>query len=165
MVELRLPKFRRWLVGHGAQILVPLEECELIRFRARNRNAVVWNREGDLQMNKPARLAWRAYRNGLAWSAFTKAKQKRLPNAKQAVRTLLDRDGDACFYCGQPMPEGDRTVEHLLALGHGGNNHLSNLALAHKACNEGASVNSIVEKIRHREKLRAGKHSRPRPGL
>lgn len=55
--------------------------------------------------------------------------------AKRLRRAILARDGDACWLCGKVMPTQDRTIEHLVARSNGGTNELSNLALAHRACN------------------------------
>jgi 5-methylcytosine-specific restriction endonuclease McrA len=59
------------------------------------------------------------------------------------------------FFCDHPFTE-DRpaTLEHLLSIAHGGNNHLSNLALAHGECNLRAANLSVVEKAKLRDELR-----------
>jgi len=67
---------------------------------------------------------------------------------------LLRRDGNACFYCGEPTGEDDRSLEHLVARAHGGPDHLSNLVLAHRRCNAVAGHLSAMEKIRIREQRR-----------
>ena len=59
---------------------------------------------------------------------------------------LLVRDGNACLFCGKPL-DGDITVEHLVAIAHGGPNHVSNLFLAHAACNQAAGHMSAPEKV------------------
>ena len=58
----------------------------------------------------------------------------------------MARDGDNCFFCRKPLA-GDLTVEHLVALAHGGPNHISNLVCAHAACNHEAGHLSVAEKV------------------
>lgn len=40
-----------------------------------------------------------------------------------------------CFFCHLRMLGGDMTFEHLVARRHGGTNKVSNLRIAHAACN------------------------------
>lgn len=58
---------------------------------------------------------------------------KRGRNAKLVSR-VRERDGDDCWYCGDPCGD-DATLEHLQPLSLGGNFDLANLALAHSRCN------------------------------
>lgn len=67
-------------------------------------------------------------------------------NDAATVKRLLDRDGTGCFFCGSDL-DGDVTVEHLVAIAHGGPNHVSNLFLAHAECNQRAGHLSAPEKI------------------
>ncbi len=62
------------------------------------------------------------------------------------------RDGNRCFYCPNTIPAGLETIEHLVPAAAGGPNHLANLFLAHRSCNEAAGTVSAVEKIRLRER-------------
>jgi len=40
-----------------------------------------------------------------------------------------------CFYCALRLRGDDQTWEHLVARAHGGSNRISNLRVAHGACN------------------------------
>jgi hypothetical protein len=40
-----------------------------------------------------------------------------------------------CFYCALRLHADDQTWEHLVARAHGGSNRISNLRVAHGACN------------------------------
>jgi len=40
-----------------------------------------------------------------------------------------------CFYCSLRLRGDDQTWEHLVARAHGGSNRISNLRVAHGACN------------------------------
>lgn len=61
---------------------------------------------------------------------------------KRIVRKLIERDGLACCFCGQPielgLPDQDPwrlSIDHLVPLCKGGNSLLTNLRLAHRYCN------------------------------
>lgn len=83
-------------------------------------------------------------------------------------RKLLYRDGDTCFYCGNPFDlkwyadhlpgrgtwgsgkakqDFRCTVEHLRARSNGGTNHPDNLVLAHQYCNGRVGAMSLEEKL------------------
>ena len=68
---------------------------------------------------------------------------------------MIERDGSECFYCGKAFTaERPATLEHLVAIAEGGNNHLSNLALADESCNRQADSLPVVAKVRLRDSLR-----------
>lgn len=74
-----------------------------------------------------------------------------VPGQKKRLRkAVLERDGDRCFYCHDTMGE-DQTLEHLVAVKHGGKNSAANLVLAHALCNERMGSRPVIEKIRYRE--------------
>jgi 5-methylcytosine-specific restriction endonuclease McrA len=50
------------------------------------------------------------------------------------IARILERDGDLCCYCQQPLGE-DMTLEHRVASSNGGSEDLDNLKLAHALCN------------------------------
>lgn len=56
---------------------------------------------------------------------------------KQAWRAaVLRRDGNTCHVCtGEFTETRPATLDHMLELAAGGSNHISNLTLAHRACN------------------------------
>jgi 5-methylcytosine-specific restriction endonuclease McrA len=64
-------------------------------------------------------------------------------------KALLKRDGTACCWCGADIPENLLTIEHLKPLSRGGNNHMDNLALACRPCNQrrgrSAGLRTLVE--------------------
>ena len=62
---------------------------------------------------------------------------------KAAHRAVRERDGDACWICGRPVPawaeQGDPempTLDHIVERSRGGPDDLHNLALAHHRCNQ-----------------------------
>lgn len=92
-------------------------------------------------------------RSGVSRNARKKRRKKDLK-----VTRLQERDGSDCFYCGLPMEDSDTSVEHLLSKADGGTDRLSNLALAHRKCNELAADLPVVGKVLLREKLRTDSH-------
>lgn len=148
-------RFRRWLADQGAEILLPTNRYELLRFRARGVVSVVYcNAAGRVSAcTGYAEEAMRAWRAGRRWRAGPPKYRKPVRVRSVIVCTLLERDGDRCFYCGHPLGD-DLTIEHVLARAFGGRNHLANLVLAHHACNQRAENLPIAEKVRLRDKLR-----------
>ncbi|PVX84320.1 HNH endonuclease [Paraburkholderia unamae] len=150
----RRAAFEAFLVERGAQVLQPTNEWEVLRFKtARGVSVIYRNAKDGLTFTGEAADAWNGLAKGNNWRGVEAV--KRPPKVSAYVRALLKRDGDACFYCAQPMSEEDRTVEHLVARSHGGPNHLSNMVLAHRLCNANAGHLSAMEKIRLRESREA----------
>lgn len=147
-------EFAKFIVSRGAELLEPTNEWEVLRFRSRDGIGVVYKNKYDNRTYSGTAIeAIKAFKaNNPSWN-IEKTKRKQMTDK---VRQLLTRDGGAyCFYCGKMTTEENRTVEHILAIGEGGNNALGNLALACDTCNFRARNLSVVEKIKLRDKLRA----------
>lgn len=71
-------------------------------------------------------------------------------------QTLLIRDGDKCFYCGNFMDVGERTLEHLQPKSRHGLLNIHNIVLTHAHCNRQYGNLSREEKLLLRE-YRLGK--------
>jgi hypothetical protein len=88
---------------------------------------------------------------------------------RRQIARLRERDGTDCFYCGGSMPEDDTTIEHVLAISHGGTDHPSNLVLTHADCNARAANMPVIRKVQLRERLRQSRSARdlnrPRPKI
>ena len=65
---------------------------------------------------------------------------------KQLER-LLFLQGQRCFFCQQPIPNGEASVEHLLASANGGGNGDENCVACCKAVNSALGSLSIKEKL------------------
>lgn len=65
---------------------------------------------------------------------------------KQLER-LLFLQGQRCFFCQQPIPDGEASVEHLVASANGGTNGDENCVACCKAVNSALGSLSIKEKI------------------
>lgn len=149
----RISDFKEWLVARGAEVLIPTSEWELVRFRA-NGITSIWYRDSKEVYTHTGEM-------GAALAAFTANEPwrgaeatKRVAKPSTEIRTLIKRDGDACFLCGLPLGQ-DITTEHLVAITHGGPNHIANKVLAHEVCNHEMNHRSVMEKIRMREAKRS----------
>lgn len=149
------PKFKAWLLQNGAEIRVPSNEYELARFTTPEGVGVIYrDRSGAVSsLVGGANEAWSAWKTGSPWTVGSRAKRK---NSKRdhRIKAILSRDGDRCFFCGTVL-DGDITIEHLVAVAHGGPDHLSNLALSHERCSQRADHLSVAEKVRLRDELHA----------
>ena len=138
--------FTERLMAAGAELLGPTNPYEVMRFRTiygvgvvyKGRRGETWNAEATaardhIDQGKPGTLAPVAVK-GRRRDAGT-------------VNALLIRDGGECFFCGDAL-DGDITVEHLVAIAHGGPNHISNLFLAHAHCNQNAGHLAAPHKVK-----------------
>ena len=145
-----------WLRAAGAECLEPTNEWELIRFRAGAQTGIVYrNARDQITLVGPAREALAAFFGGAGWTAGVAIKRARLG---PRVAALMERDGPDCWLCGKALGD-DVTQEHLVPVGHGGPNHLSNLVLAHEECNRELGHLSVAEKVRLREVYLFGRRS------
>lgn len=149
-------KLQSFLEKGGAQILDPTNPWELARFRTDDGISVIYqNRKGGVSYsNEHAHNAYTAFNDDKKWSA---TKQKDRIKRKTVEELLVERDGATCFFCGTTdftATNGKPTLEHLLSISEGGNNHLSNLVLACETCNKAAGSLPIIEKVKLRESNR-----------
>lgn len=150
-LEMHLMPFQAWLVARGAEVLSTTNEWEVLRFRTNEGVSIIYKKKhGTLTFTGESSKVWNAYRSNGAWRAAPATKRK-LKSSPTCV-ALRKRDGDACFYCHQPVEVVDESIEHLVSITHGGPDHLANMVLAHRApCNANAGHLSVMEKIRLRE--------------
>lgn len=146
-VERRIKKFKKWLKDRGAEVLSTTNQWELVRFKSGSETSIIYtSKTGKLTFTGEAKTAFDNYKYCGPWRAM-KATKRKPTNKSPELRTLLDRDGDLCFYCQEKMPDDDMSREHLLSLVHGGSYHMSNIVLAHRKCNNDAGSLSVMEKI------------------
>lgn len=69
---------------------------------------------------------------------------------REFVALIRQRDGDCCVHCGGALGE-DATLEHVVPRSRGGENTLSNLALAHGKCNEQSARGGGMDAEQRRE--------------
>ena len=141
------------LTAAGGEMLAPTNPYEVMRFRTSQGVGVVYtNAKGQRTWNAQALAA----KNHLDQNKGSLAPVRVHDRRKRAAtyNALLIRDGGDCFFCRRELGE-DMTVEHLVAVAHGGPNHISNLFLAHEACNRRAGHMSAPEKIAMRDQWEA----------
>lgn len=84
-----------------------------------------------------------------------------LSTAARIRKLLRARDGKDCWLCGKPMTSKgptNATIEHLVPQSAGGGgslSDLSNLVLAHHACNVRLGVMPLADKLKLKEAVRA----------
>lgn len=151
-----IAQLKEWAVARGAEAQVLTNPYELLRLRVNGGVAIVYRKDnGQMTWNDLAKRLRVAMETGAPFPEklrlVEKVERDFVPG-KQSVmhRTLIERDGEGCFYCGDEKP-GEMTVEHLVARAHGGPNHISNKFRADRKCNEEAGHLSAPEKIRIRE--------------
>lgn len=66
---------------------------------------------------------------------------------KQLDRLLLFQ-GHRCFFCDQPIPDGEASVEHLVASANGGTNDDDNCVVCCKALNTAFGSRPYKDKLR-----------------
>lgn len=159
--------FKEWVVSRGAEVLVATNAYEIARFRGHiegvpNITHIIYvNAKGVMNFQNGALAAWTAFRArdpNFRMMKRTKVNRMNPKRRSTITKTLITRDGDACFYCGATFSaELPRTKEHLVAQTHGGPDHLSNVFLSCEPCNSEAGHLSAPEKIRLRDRKRRGR--------
>lgn len=81
-----------------------------------------------------------------------KARGNAISSKRSVVGRLLDKYGNNCWACGQPMGD-DVTIEHVIPQASGGGNNIDNLRLCHQRCNVALANHTPAEKQIIREKL------------
>lgn len=140
-----LAAFEKRLVAAGAEILGPTNPYEVLRFKTNKGVGVIYTGRRGETWNAQAIAAREHLDHGTGSLSPVEVRGRSRTN-RATVEGLLKRDGDACFFCRLPL-EGDITVEHLVAIAHGGPNHVSNLFLAHGECNRAAGHLAAPEKV------------------
>lgn len=147
----KLKQFEDFLRARGSQVLAVTNEYEVMRFTGANGSPcmVYCKRNGLLTWQPCALEAYTAFINNAKWHAGEKTKRS-TGSAKRLnrLKTLADRDGSACFFCGLVQPLEEMTIEHFVPVCAGGPNHISNMAIACGPCNREAGHLSVSEKMK-----------------
>lgn len=142
---MKLAAFEKELKAAGAEVLGPTNPYEVLRFKTSHGVGIVYKGKRGETWNAEALAAKQHLAKQKGSLAPVALKGRR--NNRASVAAILMRDGSDCFFCRKPL-DGDLTVEHLVALAHGGPNHISNKFLAHAECNNRAGHLSAPEKVR-----------------
>lgn len=139
--------FENWLRRQGAEVLVRTNPFEVVRFRAKSAVHIVY-RDGSGCISSVPEFVQKcldAFKNGRNLGMGITKQPRTLVAKKKAA--LFERDGDKCFFCGKSMTFEEASVEHLVAVVHGGPSNMNNYVLAHRACNEEVNNLPLKEKI------------------
>lgn len=144
MRKLDINKFTDWLSHYGCEILPCSNDYEALRFRG-NAVGVVYKsgKTSGLYTDK----AILCFKNNKKWDGRP-IKTGRKNSYRRQKAIILKRDGDNCFYCGNPLGD-DITIEHLISLSSGGSNSISNMVLAHEGCNQAMNNRPIFQKVQY----------------
>ena len=63
------------------------------------------------------------------------------------IQRLMFAQGGQCFFCRRPLPKAEASVEHLVALTHGGKDNDENCVVCCKALNNMFGRMSLKEKL------------------
>lgn len=155
--------FKAWIVERGAELLAPTNQYELVRYRGQGIVSIIYeNQRGKRSYTGSSQEAWYAFEKGNISFRFTERAPRDESAGRRArrsvlIRTLVQRDGDRCFYCGDPFSdERPPTKEHLVPQTAGGPDHIANLFLACADCNLRVGHCSAAEKIKFRDLKRRG---------
>lgn len=173
--QFKLADFAAWLAANGAEIGIPTNPYEVIRYKAYAANGnkaathIVYAKEtGLLTFTGASREHYIQFANSSQMHPTADCNPFHVPKAVQRQvkkdagtksggdvkrSKLLARDGDECWFCGLPMAD-DCTIEHLVPKSKGGGNRMDNYALAHGACNRQAADLPLVKKIELRASMR-----------
>jgi len=155
--SLPVSKFKKFIVNCGGQLMHETNEYEVIRVQCDSGVEILYRKQSGL-LNWPKELvkAYMAYKSGgkLHWRATRKKKVNR-KRGTVLVQTLFERDGYECWFCKRTLTFKNATIEHLLNVSNGGNNHINNLTVACNACNQRARNIGITAKVVLRDKILA----------
>lgn len=151
-----LKAFKDWLVQRGAVLKPITNPYEVLRVDTSEGVFVVYT-------NSKGKQTWPVGIDALR-SAYLDGKdiplapeQKSRVRLRHQIEAIAARDGLECWFCenGFLTPDSrEITIEHLVAVSHGGPNHMSNLVLACPDCNSEAGQLSVAEKVLVREAKR-----------
>lgn len=136
-------KFQSWLTSNGAEIIPITNEHEAIRFKGREIGVLYTSGKTS---NMYTATAISCFIRNKKWDGKPVNVGRKQSYIKEKAK-LLERDGDKCFFCDEPLGE-DITVEHLIALVSGGTNSLANMVLAHENCNYQLGSLPIYAKVK-----------------
>lgn len=144
--EKEIENFKKWLSSQGVQVLND-EYGRSVSFIGLNKGTLY--SDGSYN-NSYFKRAWNAFKEGKGWvDKPLSVSNKKITKARRPyiIQALRERDGNNCFYCGEPL-EGDITIDHLNPLIRGGGHDLHNLALMHRECNNKLDNMPLPKKIK-----------------
>lgn len=147
--------FEIWLSQRGSAVMSVTNTYEVMRFLGKGTTSIIYKSESNAitSWQNGADVAFMAYLRGDEWRAVPRT-NRQSKKKQRLYETMVERDGSNCVYCGCDLTYETATIEHIVAMTAGGPDHLSNFALACKACNNEVDSMSGAEKIRFAVKKR-----------
>lgn len=165
VAQMNVSGFIHYLAESGAQIGVPSNTYEVVRYRSypdgatKMMTSIVYRKEnGQITWTGASFKHYQRFLDNLPMQPrvvsveIPKDRKAKEPKGEVKRAALLERDGSDCWFCGKPLGE-DITIEHLVPRSKGGVNHLDNYVLAHQSCNLEAANKPLVDKIALRNRM------------
>ena len=141
--------FIDYLEVQGCEVLPVTNSYESVRFKAGSETCVIYEKK-DGRISFGSKYATDIFNAFINNRGFIKKNPSR-NNTKRLKRSIIQRDGNRCFYTGVEMTEEEMTLEHLVPISKGGVNNLHNLVLCTKESNAKMGDKLLVDKIKFRE--------------
>lgn len=152
-----IKEFKDWLISCGALVDNPTSEWELLRVRTCDGTFVVYqNAKGKQTWPDGVSTYWKSWESKQNLSLNPDLKSR--VSLRHLIGRISERDGLECWFCEYSFLDtksSEITIEHLVALSHGGPNHDSNIVLACRDCNQEVGNKPVAEKALYREGKRS----------
>ena len=122
------------------------------------RRALVLVLKGIARTEEEHGLMLHAQRSRIAMpSVIRLLEYRRIPYQTRALsrKNILLRDRNTCQYCGEALPPGDLTLDHVIPRSRGGNSTWENLVACCHACNRQQGQPHVARDRRHDPAARA----------
>lgn len=155
-----VPGFVAWLAFNGAEIGIPTNGYEVVRYLAHAEGHrkpvthIVYAKENGLLTFMPGTREHYAQFLGIDGSGALGGKMG-ASQRKNMRAAIVARDGKGCWFCGAATTPATESIEHLVPRSKGGPDTLANFVLAHKNCNVTAGDMDLGGKIALRDRLRS----------
>lgn len=152
--------FAAWLAYNGAEIGIPTNGYEVIRYLAHAEGRrkpvthIVYAKESGLLTFMPGTREHYAQFIGIEGSGALTGEMG-ASQRKNMRAAIIARDGKGCWFCGGATTSATESIEHLVPRSKGGPDALANFVLAHKSCNHEAADMDLGDKIALRDRKRA----------
>ena len=108
--DFKTSKFKKWLKGAGVEVMATTNPYEVVRFKHGEVIHVVYKKNNGV-MNYSSEDCLEIVRSYLTGKPIpnkvrrVKTRGKTPQQRNHLVKTLLERDGDLCFFCLEPLGE------------------------------------------------------------
>ena len=122
------------------------------------RRALVLVLKGIARTEEEHGLTLHAQRSRIAMpSVIRLLEYRRIPHQTRALsrKNILLRDRNTCQYCGEVLPPGDLTLDHVIPRSRGGNSTWENLVACCHGCNRHKGNRLLQRDRRHGSAARA----------